>query len=551
MFDFASFDSSKSHIKTLYGTSQDVLDKKPSLSIFDKTISFGDLQQNILDSEPFIKDCPKNVLIDCGSITENDYTKARSSLESITKSPRNVVIQVVPVKSYPEVTFMHAELKMMKDKKPRYFAPRFAVDLRERASEIKPNHGVCINLGCIVTMPKNCKGRNIVDNKIVTTAISSQPEFIIVPVIVSSHEGITPTLYARDAADSGVLTINFTTASKFDLSKKLLIVLYAFTVGQSKTAVSLVDVEAQACALFKPKDSRRGRSVKNPKVKFYAQSFDTETVPNSLILSTFDNSKKPIVAFDKQKIKVSGVNVLFSSRKREWHNTDLVSLSGLYNATDAKLNVAPKLAIGSQFNNNTHCMTLIDSKVSVYSEPGKLQNDFKIINGSFINHLEYMSIKKNIARLVNAIEQLSIGAKMSVNLSKQQQQQSAKLPSLDDAIAEFDVKGDSSSEEHGKTKSYSYIILKSFILLVSKFCRNIFTPEQLQQLDNETLKFSASTSNAAAAAATTTTPIGMKRKHDDDDDDDDAKEDNVGGGSSNNNSSSNNNENESKRIKLD
>lgn len=535
MFNFKSFDSSESYIKPLYATSQDVLNKKPSLSIFDKNISFGDLQKNILDSEPFIKDCPKNVLIDCGSITENDYTKARLSLESITKSPRNVVIQIVPVKSYPEVTFMHAELKMMKDI-PRYFAPRFTVDLKEKTSEIKPNHGVCISLGCIATMPKNCKGRNIVDNKIVTTAISSQPEFIIVPVIVSNHEGITPTLYARDAADSGVLTINFTTASKFDLSKKLLVVLYAFTVGQSKTAVSLVDVEAQACALFKPKDSRRGRSVKNPKVKFYAQSFDTETVPNSLILSTFDNSKKPIVTFDKQKIKVSGVNVLFSSRKREWHNNDLVSLSGLYHATDAKLNITPKLAIGSQFNNNTHCMTLIDSKVSLYSEPGKLQNDFKIINGSCINHLEYMSIKKNIARLVTAVEQLSIGAKMSVTLSKHQSATS-KLPSLDDAIAEFDVEGDSSSEDHGKTKSYSYIILKSFILLVTKFCRNLFTSEQLQQLDNETLKFSASASNTA------TTTIGVKRNHNDDDNNNTKIDDDDVGSS--------NNENEPKRVKLD
>jgi len=489
-------DESKSRLNDIYSNDVDkILQQNASIDLFNNNISYATIQK-AMANQPAIESYPKAFMLDLKNF---DFAAMKSSMDSINSIPMSkeiVSVEMCLVQKMDNIKFSHSGMANIRGKE-KYLPPRFVIDL-SKYDEIKPNHGVRINTGYIIKIPQIAVGKMLVDNKFVDTKISPQLDTVIIPQIVSRNKGVIPTLYGRDAEDTGLLTINFTTTDGFDQKEPLQVVLNAYNCILSVHSANIVDEKDKidnAAALFKQKDSRSGRCVKNPKIKYCADKFDLVTSPGSVLLNTYDNTKKPVEMCATQKIKITNLMTIFTSRKREWLNHRLVTFAGIYNPNlDAKSRPAI-IANCSEIDSNTHGVVFIKSKILMVSSNGKFIEDCRIINGSFSNLRNYNDIVKRTRQITTALKGLSVGVKACQQIVNKNNKYkiedllrvydyhrtiNSEDPQLDNKLKMSDEKLFESRPSN--QNPYSASVYKCLKILAYNFCSSQFTPKQLAEL---------------------------------------------------------------------
>lgn len=483
-------EQTKSKLSELYDDSvENVIAKKAVLNLYDVPITVD----RIIDSikiQPLVTTAKKSAQLDFAMIDHDKINEAKKNILAISKSKETVVIEVIQVEAKSEVTFMHSEMIAV-GKNKKFAVPRFSIDLSKET--IGAHCGVRINTGYAIKINTVSMGKAVVDGKIVNTSAGSQPDFIIMPIIVSEHDGLIQSFYGRDPEDTGLLTINFTTTKALDTSKPLQVLLNAYTVERPLGMATIHNPESTN-DLFKAKDNRSGRWVKNPKIKFIANSFDTTSLPGSLLLTTFDNTKNPSLCYEKQKIKIDKIVTLFTSRKREWCDPNLITYAGIFNPFTGKHSESMVLK-SSDVKHNTHGIVFIKNKISVFSVASKFNHDCRILNGAFYNIPSYGEINRDIRKVTSALTNLSIGAKICKSIeaanSSFKIQDLLRVFDYERSIALSDVRLPSKvldsdeklfNERPAELNCYSVILYKALKSLAYQCCRDLFTDEQLKTL---------------------------------------------------------------------
>lgn len=551
-------DSNRSCLNDLYPDLQSVTDKNPTIQVFGRKFNAEDIQRAIRE-QPMIDIQVKNSLLDIDTISKS-MDKFKNAFKHIPKLIETVVMESICIETMPGVDFFGSEMKTIKGKK-RLMPPRMTIDLSQ-FTEIKPFHGVRINTGYVLRMPVMCMGLTVEKDKVVNTKVQKQIDAIIIPTIVSQHDGIIQSLYARDPDDTGLLTINFTTTSSFDLSKMpnktLQIVFEAYRTIPPMSSISVVEMGNEESGgagagavngmrfkeieLFKTKDSRIGRLVKNPKIKYNANKFDMTTINKSLLLD-IPNSKM-------DKIKIDNMITLFTSRKREWCNKNVVTYAGIYNpdryeealssssssSSDDNGCAEALVSICSQSSNanataNNHGMTFLKGKIVLFSRVGKINSgeNLRYINGSFHNIDEYDLINKSCRQLTEGLNKLSFGMRSIAVIRDKKPEYNERdlLKILDyhrilntDKIDELLNKTDLElfNCRPSDNPTYSSSIYKAMKILVLIFCGKDFTIDQYNELSvccgisSKKLMalsppLSPSSSSSATAAPVTAPPL--------------------------------------------
>lgn len=483
-------EKTKSKLSELYGGSaNNIISKNAVLDIYNVPITFNDII-NKLKSQPFISTVKKSAQLDFDSIDFEKINGAIKNIGAIPKSKETAVIEVIQAEAIPQVKFMHSEMIKVANKM-KFAAPRFTIDLSRES--IGSHCGVRINTGYIIRLNNLAIGKTISKGEIIDTTLGGQPDFLIIPQIVSQHEGLIQCLYGRDPEDTGLLTINFTTTKPLDTSKPLQVVLNAYVVGRPLGMASIYNSESTN-DLFKAKDNRSGRWVKNPKTKFLSDKFDLQSVPGSLLLTTFNSNKSPIVYFENQKLKIDKIIALFTSRKREWCDPNLITFAGIYNPFN-NLHSESMVVKCMDVKHNTHGIVFIKNKITVFSIPSHLNEDCKILNGSFYNLPSYSEINRDIRKVTSSLIDLSIGANICKSIEESNPE--LKFENLirvfdyERSIAATDVKLASKvldseeklfNERSAELNCYSVNLYNGLKSLAYHCCNDRFNDEQLKML---------------------------------------------------------------------
>lgn len=405
-----------SKIEELFPDLKAIARREPIIKLDDGSVLRAqDIRDRILDSTDMIARKPKSALLDLKRIGKSDVENLCKRLDSIRKSNQNVCVELVKIRENPIVRFWDSEVK-----KGKLYPPRMIIDLSKAA--IQPNESVMINTGYVMRIPQAVHTRTIEKDRIVkdTHAIVKQPNFVIVPLINSPTAHLIPSIYVRDSDDTGMLTINFTLIS--GNPGKLQVVFNAYIVDRMTDNVQLVDPEPNAM-LFKPKDGLNSRVVKNPKVKIrfselYRAADDSEDA-GSLVFPTFNPLVTPSVTYAKQRVLVDATSPLFlCSRRREWHNPELLTLSGLITSNSDFL--VPRTLHVSDCLKNTHCMVMLKNRATLLSEqvPATNSMTLKLLNGAFIHLPDFKEVTNDYNRLLFASQALASGYPRCVTISE-------------------------------------------------------------------------------------------------------------------------------------
>lgn len=476
---------------------KNAINKKAVVSLYEKEISFADIQQKVRQ-QPFLSSTKKSSILQLDNFDWAGAQKVNEAFAALPKSKETAVIEYVQIEKFPQVKCLHAEMKTNeKTGETKMCNPRLLISLK--GHHLEAYHGYRINTGVVVKIPSMVVGKTVIDQQIVDRKINGrpviapQPDFVIIPQILSPHPGLIQQLYARDAEDTGLLTINFTTTQEFKNNLVLQIGLTAFTCVRPVSTANIIDGEGGV--LFKNKDNRSGRSVKNTKTKFYADQFDLTTSPGSLLLKTFDNSGATPVDFKDQKIKLDHVVTFFSSRKREWANPRLVTYAGVYNPNNLNATAPGIIVKGSEILNNAHCASFLNTKLVLFSKNAPFSEDIRLINGAFSNLNNYPLVVKKMRQVVTASQSLSIGAKNCEAMAKRHPELNAldllrvydynhSLPEYGPRLtAKLNATDEQLFEERpNNTLPYSAQIKKAIQSLASMCLQELFTKEQLKEM---------------------------------------------------------------------
>lgn len=476
-------DDTRSRVDELFESIDDMVNRKMNLTIYGETFTFDRLQAAMLDQPPFIKTNEVSSRIDLTSITKQDVESVRNSLEhAVPRTNDSCLIEWVCAKKFNEVVFFDSEMKNGK-----LFPPRMSIDV----GTVAPNSSVRINTGYVFKMPSRAATLGVKDGKITVTGFGKQPSFVIIPHIVCDHDGFIPTIYARDPEDAGLFTINFTTSS--GLVGKLRVVLKAYRVVSARNQVSIVDSEQSTSTVFKPKDQNVGRLVNNPKPKIIYESMRYETDGNKVLFKTYDSTQKTLKTFEKQQLCIERLTTLIVSRKREWNNSGLVSLSGVF--VPSGTCIAPKVAKGSQYNTNTHCLTFVDYRLNLFSTPTTECNDIKVVNGAFCDTDSYSEVSKAIRKVVASLNGLSVGVAHCKNIASRRpdlpldrlirlMDYHKSVLESDDQLKDKCFKSDKGMYDckPSHTEAYSVSLYRAFRTLVAVYFASRFTAAQIEDL---------------------------------------------------------------------
>lgn len=479
----------QSRIESLYPGGIDELPRKnPSVTLNGTTnIDNRALFQRIVD-QPFVTTAAKHSTIDLDKIERQDITALYRALDRMKKGPQNVTAEFINVQPTPNkrVRFWNAEIKQGK-----FYPARMIVNIDQ---EIPTHHGVRINTGYIIRIPLLARARLVKNGKIEIGSINRQSDFVIIPTVEANPDCvIIPTVYARDPDDSGLFTINFVLVS--GKLTQLKVVFNAYITNRPLVSVTLVDPEPNA-EVFKAKDSRSGRLVKNPKVKVHFDRASIDKENRHVQFETFNPLITPPVTYERQRLRIIEQSAIFTSRKREWFNNELITFGGYFDASDPTNSVLPKVmtSVGQTSPKNTHCIVFVESKATLFSEPGNNRNDLKILNGAFIDIPQYESVVKVIKQLVTGVNGLCIGYETCSMLAKKYGLDLEKLIKLYDyhrSLTDDEETlrsrtnlsdADMYNSRPVDSNPYSVNMFKAFVKLVSIFYQDRFDKEYLERL---------------------------------------------------------------------
>lgn len=527
----------KSCWQELYGGDcENVAKQQVACKLFDKDVKLSEIRQAIMH-QPHVKVVPKSAALKLDDGALDAMTKKSvKELNAVPRSQTKVVIDVAVAENIPFVKFFDAGMVSNgAGKTPKYTPPRILISLKDY--NIPANHGVRINTGLIVTIPGSCMGRDVVDGKLtVTNKRVAQDPFVIIPQVTcvgddkDPNTTIIPSMYVRDADDTGLLTINFTTRKSYANNLVLQVVLVAYSVDKPLERVVLdkpID-NMKNTSLFKTKDNSNGRAVKNPKVKFLTNDF--EMSGRQLQMATFDHKTMPVVAHAEQKVQFKNITTVFSSRKREWHDPRLVTITGIFNPKN-KVYAKAHVVDGSMFQHNTHCLTFVSGRLLMFSQrSSEVALNSRIINGSFSDVANYALVNKRLRECVDAMQNLYSGvlsckgvfAEIQAKLAANPDDAAYQNITMDKLVTMYDYdrvmlklstslldRIHTSDENIFTTRTnqynspYSVVVKTSISMLAYAFLPHLFSPEDLEQLS---LRYS----NISAAAPSNAEPTNTK-----------------------------------------
>lgn len=406
-------EETQSCLSTLFRTQEDIGKGRPFVNINNRNWELDELIGNVR-RQPFVVTNKKSPMLDLNAILEKE-NKINTRLDELQmNSTKSAFIEVIRVEEHKEVKFWNAEMRNGK-----LYPPRMLIDLS--GQNIEAGQSVRVNTGYVIRVPFIAKKHSVEKDVIKIAEPTKQPDFIIVPLIMignsnrngggssssSSPAKIITTCCPRDPDDTGLFTINFTLVS--GKLEKLQVVLNAYNTCRPLTSVFLLNPEPNA-EIFKPKDSRSGRLVKNPKIKIHFDSLE-RSADGSGTLKTFNSLVSPIVTYDNQKVCINGVSVLFVNRKREWLNADLLCTPGLYHHKDGKRSIIPGIYKTDNIiiDKNTHGMVFLESRLSLFSQNSTSMDNLLYLNGAFKDLPYYEEAHKAMKQLMRGLKGLQQG----------------------------------------------------------------------------------------------------------------------------------------------
>lgn len=276
--------------------------------------------------------------------------------------------------------------------------------------KLKPNHGVRINLGYQLIVPPHYK-------------TAPQPSCVIVmfPQTNTSGTGnipgIVPSIVAYDSSEGSLLTLNLTTTDKYVHNPKSGVgnrIAVQFAAFESMRFVDVLSSTHYKCSpetvedivrtnnkeeIFKGKDKNDSRHVRTLKVKLDVDSEEMLELDGGGVVSYNTPGGSSIHCHLPMK---------FFSRRREWLDPELVTLTKFYSKNDLQLKdpKIEKYVYGSSAM-NTHSVAFFKSRLQIQvSENTLCMKPFHLLSGAFKNVNGYDVIRKYALRIYKAFEPL-------------------------------------------------------------------------------------------------------------------------------------------------
>lgn len=396
----------KSKLKELYTDTESIASCTPKITLDDgRVITLSELENAMKNAVPFCRERCMDF-----EVTKEDAGKFITSVENVTKSllmlpksDENCCVKLIKVTDFKNVKFQHAKLEGTGNAaklKPACF--------KIEVPKCLPNTVQNINTGYIVDVGKDMAAYNIENGKIVKSVRTfTQKKLVIIPQILSKNKNIVPQLCARDYEDSGPYTINLLNVCGEACT--IFVYLYAYKVCKPYGALRFdgkTDATKNAKVL-KAKDSQDGRHVYNLGVCVLFDSGTLSADKSILEFSCFDGTKANREILPEKRLVMDNLCVFFSTRKREWCNSKLFTVSGIFRPF--KEYIAPTIARESEYNINTHCCVFLESRMTLFTTEGKLNSTHVLMNGSMFDLPKYKNLKKARSAMVRNIYTLRSG----------------------------------------------------------------------------------------------------------------------------------------------
>lgn len=401
-------DSSRSRIRDLFLKDEDLKSVRPVCL----GTSLREIQERVLTYSPFIAQVKKedNLIEDLPTLAKRAQEFDSGLVAAVPQSDNSCIVHFTKLVEFGKrVKFFPSQAK-----KGKIYAPRMLIDLSGETiaacSSVRVNTGYAIENRQLDYRYQIIEGEGGPRRRPDSKFQEQQPKFVIIPKVFACKdtEGVfLPSVYVHDADDTGLFTVNFFTNT--GNVKKVYIVFQAFQAVQHSKALYLRNYETgDICRdVFKNKDSKQGRLVKNAKVKIlFGTAIDDE---HFFSMKTFDPkntqsrlTNRQLLVVDKESL--NGTAVIMSARRREWHDAQLITAPGL--VSDRTETLLPKVAKVGEFSNNTHCFSFLEKQLKLISveekKPADL-NGFRILNGSFQDHPDYDDTIKAMRQIVQAV----------------------------------------------------------------------------------------------------------------------------------------------------
>lgn len=371
---------------------------EPIIQMDDLNITAKELQNSMAKYIPHERSLQKaftvsdDPLICKESITK--VIKCMLKLQQVIGDESSRVLKCIRVEKFKDVKFVHSSVSETGVLKPAMFILQVPA--------CNPNSVQCINTGYVLNVPKEVRKRSIVNKKIqiATEESEESTNFVIVPQILSKAVHILPQLAPRDPYDTGMFTVNLlnTTGQPAQVN----VFLYAFLV---RTNINGNDYSIQRQSggkMIKPKDATagNGRFIKNLDIGVYYEKGvieDKKTVHFNLFDCKQDHSQ-PI---PNDEIVIHNIPTLISSRKREWNNEKLFTISGMF--LPMGTSCLPIVAKGSEYTENCFCITHVEARLELHTITGNIQPQFTMINGAMIDLSSYKVLRKTRKLMIRAM----------------------------------------------------------------------------------------------------------------------------------------------------
>lgn len=378
----------ESFITKLYQSLVHVERCEPIIQMDDLTITAKELQSAMAKYMPYERSVQRKFKVtDDPQVSVDTYTKIIKcllKLEAVAGDESTRIIECVQVEKFKKVKFIHTDVGPTGKILPARFVLQIPV--------CKPNSVQCINTGYVLNVPKDVRQRSIVDGTITIAPEESEQSvnFVLIPQILSRNKHMIPQCVPRDPFDTGLFTINILNVT--GETAEVSVFLYAYLV---RTVLQGNDYSIRRQSqnkLFKAKDSTvgNGRFIKNLDIGVYYEKGVIEDM--TMKFNMFDNKSDACPPINNDALVIHNVPTLISSRKREWFNDQLFTISGMF--LPQGTSCMPIVAEGSVYNDNCFCITSLDARLELHTITGTVKPEFKMINGAMFDLTSYKVLRK-------------------------------------------------------------------------------------------------------------------------------------------------------------
>lgn len=410
---------------------KDILNKNVSIKLFGQEFTLKMFQESLFD-QPFVHECKisEQIVNDIIQPTQfdNHVKKVLNHLFQRLQNTQEIVhLTFKKIKHFDNVTFKPAVLKNNK-------FTQMGFVLKVPNGQLKANTKYTFNTGYIINQPISVKKRRFIDVDIVNAdgskkkekklviekEFSKQIPFVIIPTI-QYMSGLIPTLYCKDADDTGFVTINFTVLKDIAVEKIFVrMIACSINTGIVNPANIINHVNTKSLTVTKKRDQVNTRTVFNFKTKFRADSM--KLINKQCVQFDTFSPVQTTDSYENQKLQINLSNgiVLFSSRKRETHDPTLITMAGVFVPNHVNENIKPLVlhtGPGHNFLHNTHCVSYLSSIVQIYNEEmSQIEPTCKILNGAFKNLHDYTEVMECMKNMIKISKEFSLHSTSIFNM---------------------------------------------------------------------------------------------------------------------------------------